>query len=118
MSVALNILNGPATDALVATHGDALTLRPSGAAVTGYAQELNGTDPQESGIRKTRAPMMFHFGEDLISHIVHIRRGELTAVTLADVASIEQAGTTKKYRVKHVSDDPNNSEVAFYCTLS
>lgn len=118
MSAALQILDQGST-VIQSGHGEALTLQPMNVAVTGYAQDLK-SDPAESGIRKTRAPFQFHFAEDLITHIVWVRRSDpgLAGVTLKQVNTIAQAGTAKIYRAKHVEDDPNVSEVAFYCTMS
>jgi hypothetical protein len=121
MSAALQIF-AQAADALAVVHDDPLVLQPGAIAVSGYAQELE-TDPVERGGSRKR-PLQLHTAEDLVSHVVHVRRtvmikaGAYTLQTLQGINLITRPDSTKRYRVRHFTDDPDRAEVQFHCTLA
>lgn len=103
-------------------HDDDLVLQPANVPVRGYAQELV-TDPVEKGGSRRR-PMQLHTAEDLVSHVVHVRRSVLEGAGVYDLASLQavnlitRSDSSKRYRVRHFADDPDKAEVQFHCTLA
>lgn len=122
MSPALQI-DANSADAMAPLHEDALVLQPGAISVTGYAEELP-MDPAEQGSRR-RMPFQLHIAEDLVTHVVHVRRNVLQAAQqyslalLQKVNLVELTGTGKRYRIRHFTDDPaTGATVDFYGVLA
>lgn len=105
MSVASAIFSQSA-DVLAIVHDDDLHLQPANVLVRGYAEEL----------AEAKLGNRLNVVENLPTHRIHIRRSQLTSVTVADVVSIQFGGKT--YRVHTITDDPIHPEIRFNCTLA
>ena len=112
-------------EVLEAGHGEDLVVRWSGGdpvTVKGYAELVvpaAGQDRRAHGV-----PMHLSVGEVVVTHVVHIRRWELTNAGITDLAKVAQIGFgvladgQRSYRVKDFVDDPaTGSEVDFFCVL-
>jgi hypothetical protein len=110
MSIALSIL-GLSADVTAAIHGEALTLQPMGCTVIGYAQEL-ASEHDRNG---KRFPKLMT-GASTVTHIIHIRKSELTGVELKNIQTI--GFNSRYYRVEFWQDDPVSPEVDFHCRIA
>ena len=56
--------------------------------------------------------------DDLVTHVIHLRRDDLTGIALKEVSEIERSDCEQTYRVQHFKDDPQRPAVLFFATLA
>lgn len=115
MSAALQLLDN-AADVLAAGHDDALVLQPLNVACTGYAEEAL-EDPAGAGLRR-KGPMQLHVAEQPFTHVLHIRRAQLSGVDLRKVDFAVHVDSGRRYRVLHWTDDPSSPTTDMVCKLA
>jgi len=116
MSAVLQIFDQQ-RDAIAIAHDDDLLLKPGDFPARGYA-DVAVVDPELTSKRSQHIPIHLRTGEFVPTHIVRIRRDQITDVDLEAVNIIE-FGDGKTYRAKYVVDDPmTGPDVEFYCTLA
>jgi len=68
--------------------------------------------------QKTREALQL--ADDLVSHIVHVKRDELVSRGLdrKNVTEIGRADSDATYRVEHFRDDAQRPAILFFCVLA